>query len=230
MKRRIGIVAVLVFLVVLVVVRIGSQFSLADLASHESELRGLVETKPWLVYPIAFVLYVVASWIPVTKGKALLCGWLFGFWGGLVVVDLAALTAIVSAFLASRYWFRDAAESRLAKYRDVFNRHLDRHAGLYLFELRLLPVLPALVVSMGMGLTNMRAASHCAYSQLGMLPVIVISVYAGAHVPELHEVMQRGWRGLLSPQLVVGFCLLAMLPVVSPCILSRAKAFIAREQ
>ena len=63
-----------------------------------------------------------------------------------------------------------------------------------------------------MGLTPLRRLTSWWVSLLGMLPGIAVSVYAGAIVPDLQPLSERGVGGLLSPQRIAAFALLGVFP------------------
>jgi uncharacterized membrane protein YdjX (TVP38/TMEM64 family) len=74
---------------------------------------------------------------------------------------------------------------------------------------------------MVMGLTPVRTYTYWWVSQLGMLPGTAVYVYAGASVPDLATLAERGVRGILSPQLFAAFALLGIVPLVLKKIVQR---------
>jgi len=49
-------------------------------------------------------------------------------------------------------------------------------------------------------------------SQIGMLPATCVFVYTGAQAVDLKTLVEQGPRSLLTPQLVLALCLLAVVP------------------
>jgi uncharacterized membrane protein YdjX (TVP38/TMEM64 family) len=80
---------------------------------------------------------------------------------------------------------------------------------------------PFFVINLDMGLTPLPARTFWWVSQAGMLPGTAAYVYAGSAVPSLSDLAGRGLRGVLSPQLIAAFCVLAVLPLVMRRVVDR---------
>jgi uncharacterized membrane protein YdjX (TVP38/TMEM64 family) len=190
--------------------------TLSYLAEQESALRQAQQTHAWLVYPAAYVVYVMITGLslPGAAVLTLACGWFFGFWSGLVLVSFASTTGATVAFLVSRFLLRDTIQQRFGDRLALFNQALDREGAFYLFILRLIPAVPFFVINAVMGLTPIPARTFWWVSQLGMLPGTAVYVYAGASVPNLATLAETGARGIVTPQLLLAFSLLGVMPLV----------------
>jgi len=190
--------------------------TLEYLASREAELRSVQQDHPLLVYGVAFLIYVAVTGLslPGAIVLTLTCGWFFGFWRGLVFVSFASTTGATVAFLVSRFLLRDSIQQRFGDRLETFNQALEREGAFYLFMLRLIPAVPFFVINVVMGLTPVRTRTYWWVSQLGMLPGTAVFVYAGASVPNLATLAEQGAQGLLTPQLLVAFALLGLVPLV----------------
>jgi len=164
---------------------------------------------------MAFAVYVAftALSLPGAAPMSMVCGWLFGFWRATVVASFASTTGATLAFLLSRYLFREALQQRFGPRLQKFNEALHREGAFYLFALRLTPAVPYFAVNLGMGLTPMRTRTFWWVSQLGMLPATLVFVGAGAAVPSLKDVIQRGPSAIVSPQLLVALACLGLFPL-----------------
>lgn len=195
----------------------GHLVSLAEVARREDDLRAWVEARPVTASLAAGAIYVAITGLslPGAAAMTLAFGWLFGFVWALVLVSFSSTTGATLAFLLSRYLFRDAVERRFGTRIAGFNEALRREGALYLFTLRLIPAVPFFVINLVMGLTPLAARTFWWVSQLGMLPGTAVYVWAGASVPSLAE-FTRPDRAtpILSPQLLVAFALLGLLPLV----------------
>jgi len=218
--RKSTIIKVVVFLVVAAAAAIGYwQFgdvlTLENLAAKEAELRDARANAPLLVFGIGFVVYVVVTGLSL-PGAAVLTiasGWFFGFWQGTLLVSFASTTGATLAFLFSRYLFRDAILRRFGERLEKFDEALEREGPFYLFTLRLIPVVPFFVINLVMGLTPIRTWTFWWVSQLGMLAGTAVYVYAGAAVPSLGELAERGMGSILSPQVLIAFVILGLFPI-----------------
>lgn len=185
------------------------------LAEREAALREYQQVHPALVLVAAFLLYVTVTGlsIPGAAVLSLTFAWYFGFWRALVLISFASTGGATIAFLFSRYLLRDWVQQRFGDRLVAFNRNLDREGSFYLFTLRLIPVVPFFVINLVMGLTRMRASTFWWISQLGMLPGTAAYVWAGASVPTLGELAERGVGGVISWQLFAAFAVLGLFPL-----------------
>lgn len=193
------------------------QLDPAILADHESTVRTWIDERPVIALGIAFAVYVAvtALSLPGATPLSMICGWLFGFWRAVVLVSFASTAGATLAFLISRYLFREALQRYFGTRLQKFDEALQREGAFYLFALRLTPVIPYFVVNLVMGLTPMRTRTFWAVSQLGMLPATLVFVGAGASVPSLKQVAERGPSAIVSPQLVIALVCLGLFPLVA---------------
>lgn len=190
--------------------------SLQALADRESDFRAYQKDNPFVVYGIAFIVYVVVTGLslPGAAILTLLMGWLFGFLGGLVLVSFASTSGASIAFLLSRYLMRDTIQNKFGKRLKSFNDALAKEGAFYLFSLRLIPLVPFFVINVVMGLTPIKLKTYWWVSQIGMLPGTAAYVYAGYSVPSLQKFADDGLSGIVSPQLLAAFVILGLFPIV----------------
>lgn len=171
------------------VMLIGDRLSLDYLAQQEQTLRQFQLDYPWLVYVLAFLVYVAVTGLslPGATALSLLYAWFFGFLPAVVLVSFASTAGATLAFLLSRYFFRDAVQNRFGDQLQSFNQALEREGAFYLFTLRLIPAVPFFVINAVMGLTNIPTRTFWWVSQVGMLAGTCVYVYAGASIPRLQQ-------------------------------------------
>ena len=171
-----------------------------------------------LIY-VALYVAVTAASIPGALLLTLAAGAIFGFFVGSLIVAVSATTGATIAFLIARYLFDDLVQKkmgeRLAKIRGKFREE----GALYLFSIRLVPVFPFFVVNLVMGLTSIKTSTYMAASFLGMLVPSMVFVNAGTQLAGLDSV-----EGLLSPQIIASFLLLAVFPYAARYFLKLLKA------
>lgn len=205
----------------------GHLLSIDYLAEQETKLRAFQANSPYLVYGIAFVVYVTVTGLslPGAAALTLVYGWYFGFLRTVVLVSFASTAGATLAFLMSRYLLRDAVQAKFGDRLTTFNEQLEREGGFYLFTLRLIPAVPFFVINLVMGLTPIKTRTYWWVSQLGMLPGTIVYVYAGSRVPNLTILAEQGAEAVFSPsqlaQLVVAFGLLGVFPLLVRKIMNR---------
>ncbi len=214
-------------LIAFIISRYGDLLSLQSLAAKESELREFQNNHPYLVYGVAFFIYVAVTGLslPGATGLTLVYGWYFGFWRGLVLISFASTMGATIAFLMSRYLLRDMVRRKIGDKLGTINEQLEREGAFYLFTLRLIPAFPFFMINLVMGLTPLKARTYYWVSQLGMLPGTAVYVYAGSRVPNLTTLAEKGAGAVFSPaqltQLLIAFGLLGAFPLAVKKIMNR---------
>jgi uncharacterized membrane protein YdjX (TVP38/TMEM64 family) len=194
--------------------------SLDRLESHRQALRALVSAHP-LISIAVFVLAYVAMAAIALPGPLVLTvagGMLFGPWIGSVAVLTGATLGSVALFLACRSAFGDIirrrAGPRLARVEAMISGRIFEH----ILILRLLPVFPLGMVTIGSALVGAPTRTFAVASCLGMIPSTVIYTGLGHG---LNHVLDAGGR--LTPEMfrspeillpLVGLGLLATLPLM----------------
>ena len=203
--------------------RFGDALSLAAAADQEAALRAFQHGHPRLVYAAAFLVYATVTGLslPGAVVLTLVCGWYFDFPRAVLLVSCASTTGASLAFLLSRHVFRDAVRSRFGDRLRSVNDALTRDGAAYLFTLRLVPAVPFFVINLVMGLTPMRLRTFWWVSQIGMLPGTAVYVWAGASVPDLQVLADRGVGGLVSPPVLAAFAALGVFPLLARRVLRR---------
>ncbi|TAN25064.1 MAG: pyridine nucleotide-disulfide oxidoreductase [Castellaniella sp.] len=197
------------------------QFNLEALKTRQHALEGYRQAHPWLLAAIFFMVYVAfaALSLPAATLLTLAGGALFGLLEGTLLVSFASSLGATSSFLASRYVFRDAVQQRFGKRLRPINEGMQREGALYLFTLRLVPVIPFFVVNLLMGLTTLPTRTFYWVSQVGMLAATLVFVNAGTQLASLDSL-----SGIVSPRILGSFVLLGMFPLLARWIVARVKA------
>lgn len=163
-----------------------------------------------LAFPAAFfALYVVATAVsfPGAAVMTLAAGALFGLGWGTLLVSFASSLGALFAFLGARFLLRESVRRRFGnRLRDI-DEGVRRDGAMYLFTLRLVPIVPFFVINLAMGLTALRASTFYWVSQAGMLAGTLVYVNAGTQLAQLQSV-----GGILSPALLGSLVLLAGFP------------------
>jgi uncharacterized membrane protein YdjX (TVP38/TMEM64 family) len=233
--RKLGVLLLLIAAVTVLLILFRDELSLAAVAEQEQRILDFGRAHPVLVVAISFAVYVVVTGLSVPGALVLtlangwlltqLYGRLYGFLAAMLLVSFASAIGATIAFLLSRYLFRDVVQARFGAHLTKFNRALERDGALYLFTLRLVFHVPFFVINVVMALTPMRARTFYWVSQLGMLPVTAVLVYAGAAIPSLNELAPRlhseGLSAIVSRQLVIAFLLLGLFPIVVKKMMAR---------
>ena len=220
LATKLVILAVVVGVIGFAYTQFGAALSLESLSQQESQLRAFQQQHPFLVYGVAFLIYVVATGLslPGAAVLTLVYGWYFGALRGLLLVSFASTAGATVAFLLSRFLFRDSIQRRFGARLSSFNEALEREGPFFLFTLRLIPAVPFFVINAVMGLTPIKTSTFWWVSQLGMLAGTIIYIYAGSSVPDLQTLADNGINAVFTTtqmtQIVIAFALLGVFPLI----------------
>ena len=200
---------------------LGQYLSLDYLKAQRGAFQSLAAEQPVLVLGGFFLLYVAvtALSLPGAAIMTLAAGALFGFWVALVLVSFASSVGATLAFLASRFLFKDAVQSRFGERLKKINAGVAKDGAFYLFTLRLIPAFPFFVINLVMGLTPLKTWTFYWVSQAGMLAGTAVYVNAGTQLGELDSL-----SGLLSVDLIGAFVLLGLFPWLAKAVMAFLQA------
>lgn len=199
-----------------VVLDLGRFVSLAYLQASQAGLSALYAETPWAVRAAFFALYVAVASLSL-PGAAILTlagGGIFGLGWGLLLVSFASTLGATVSFLAARFVLRDTVQARFGERLASINQGVARDGALYLFSLRLIPVVPFFVINLAMGLTSLRPWTFYWVSQLGMLAGTAVYVNAGTQLASIHSL-----RDVASPALLGALALLGLFPLLAKAVM-----------
>ena len=167
----------------------------------------------------AIYIAATAASIPGALVLTLLGGAIFGFIQGTILVLISATIGATIAFLVARYLFDDWVQSKMGDRLEKIRESFRKEGWLYLFSMRLVPVIPFFAINLLMGLTSIKVATYFIASFIGMAPGTMVFINAGARLAELDSL-----KGLLSPALIASFALLAVFPYIAKYLLKLIKS------
>lgn len=209
-----------VALIILIVLMAGAailarRYPLMDWVIHnEAWIRGRISENPFRAWSIGLGIYFVISLIPGTGGKAVVCGWLFGLWPAVAIVDVALTLAAAVTFSISRYWFRDTIRSRFAEQVRQIDRRFKKFGATNLLMLRTAHV-PYTFINYVSGAMDIPFHTFLWTTFVGMLPGTIIFVFVGTQLPTLQELQEDGVWVLLDFKLFAALAATVALSVLA---------------
>jgi len=203
--------------------RLDRYLNLATLKESQDALASAYAANPWTARTLYFAAYVAVASLSL-PGAAILTlagGGVLGFGWGLLLVSFASSIGATVSFLVARYVLRDVVHARFGARLADIDRGMERDGALYLFSLRLIPVVPFFAINLAMGLTTLRTWTFYWVSQLGMLAGTAVYVNAGTQLASISSL-----RDVASPGLLGAFVLLGLFPLVAKAIMN----FIAKRK
>lgn len=200
---------------------VGQYLNLEYFKAQQEQINQYVTANHVLSLGLFFVIYVAvtALSIPGAALMTLVAGALFGLLEGLILVSFASTLGATLAMLVSRTLLRDSIQKRFSEAFKTVNAGIEKEGALYLFTLRLVPVVPFFVINLVMGLTNMPARTFFWVSQVGMLAGTAVYVNAGTQIANIDSL-----SGILSPELMGSFVLLGIFPILAKRFMAMIKA------
>lgn len=211
-----GRIALLLLLVALIaaffVLGLDRYFRLEYFKGQQAAIESLHRDSPLGTAAAFFAVYVAYTGLslPGAGILTLATGAIFGLGWGTLIVSFASSIGATLAFLASRFLFRDAVQTRWGDKLRAINAGVEKEGALYLFALRLVPVLPFFLINLLMGLTPLRTWTFYWVSQVGMFAGTLVYVNAGTQIAQIETL-----AGLASPGLIGSLLLLGVFPLLS---------------
>ena len=198
--------------------------SLATIKQHRDALVAFADAHFAAALAIAFVVYVaqVAFSLPGSLLLSLTAGFVFGRWVGTALVVVAATVGATLLFLAARYLFADAARRRMGALGEKINAGFTANAFSYLLFLRLVPVFPFFLVNLAPAFTSIPLRTFVLATAIGIIPGTLVFTNLGQALAGIDSL-----EGLVSPELLAGLGLLALLALV-PVVVQKVRSKRAR--
>jgi len=202
-----------------------SQINFDTLKASQALLADYNGQHPYKTAGGFFLLFVVLTGmsLPVAGILIMASGVIFGLLWGTIIASFASTFGATLAFLCSRYLFRDIVvhkfETKLAR----INQGIEADGIFYLFLLRQIPLFPAFMINILMGVTSIRASHFYLTTQLGMLPFTIVFVNAGTQIASIN-----GPADVLSPRLLISLLLAGIFPLLAKLLVRRLKKFRGR--
>lgn len=124
------------------------------------------------------------------------------------------------ALISVRVLFYDFIQRKFAGSIELVNKGIEKEGAMYVFSLRMIPVIPFWVLNLLVGLTSMRAPVFFLATLLGMIPVMLILTYAGSQVGEIESLSMSA---IFTPGMIIALCLMASFPVLAKFIVALAR-------
>lgn len=210
-KRKLAVFGVAAIMLVTLAWYVKNYISLDELAAQEKQIRSAIANNPWRSFVIGFLIYTAVSLVPGTGGKAIIYGWLFGFWQALTIVTVGLTIAAMAIFYLSRYLIQESIERRYTNFLAQMNKHLEKEGAFYLITLRLLHA-PYSIVNPVSGASRIRTWTFFWTTVVGLLPANAIWVYVGVRLPTLRELASGGPETFIDLPLIGALIAIGILP------------------
>jgi len=154
--KLLALLCILILVILFFLFDLHEMFAFENLNNLRTQLDYHLDTSPLITTTIFFLIFVigVSLSLPVAGILTIIGGAVFGLlWGTIIVVIASCLGACIS-FLISRYLFKDYVQDRYGEKIRVINEGIARHGAVFLFSLRLFPVIPYFIINAVMGLTS----------------------------------------------------------------------------
>ncbi len=186
--------------------------TLDSLKARQADIDQFRLSRPVLTVLIFCGVYIAftALSIPGATILTLAAGAIFGLGFGILWVSISSTIGATLAFLMSRYFFQDAVKRKFGDKISTIEENFKQDGAFYLFSMRLVPAFPFFIVNLLMGLTPIKIPAYIFASWAGMLAGTAVYVNAGTQLSQLDSL-----SGILSPQIIFSFVLLAAFPYIA---------------
>jgi uncharacterized membrane protein YdjX (TVP38/TMEM64 family) len=219
-KRKLLILSAALGVFVALAWYVNANLSLEQVVAQENRLREYIAAEPLRAFVMGFIVYTGLALIPGTGGKAIVSGWLFGFWQALVIVSIGLTIGAMAIFSLCRYLIRDIVERRYTSLLEIMNRHLEKEGVFYLLTLRLAHA-PYSIVNPVSGASRVGIWTFLWTTAVGLLPANAIWIYVGLRLPSLGELVESGPRAFIDMPLLLALVSCALFPLLVRWLMSR---------
>lgn len=212
-KRKLLVLVIVAMLLAALAWYVNNYVSLDTLVDQENRFRSAIAMNPWQSFFIGFGIYLGLSLVPGTGGKAIVYGWLFGFWQAMIIVSIGLAMAAMVIFSLSRYLFQESIERRYTAFLSLMNKHLEKEGAFYLLTLRMAHA-PYSIVNPVSGASRVRSWTFFWTTIVGLLPANTIWIYVGIRLPSLRELAASGPEAFIDLPLIAALVVCATLPLL----------------
>ena len=212
-KPKLFVFAIAAVLLAALAWYVNNYVSLEMLADQEARFRSVIALNPWRSFFIGFGIYLGLALVPGTGGKAIVYGWLFGFWQAVTIVSIGLTVAAMAIFGLSRYLIRETIERRHSVFLSIMNRHLQKEGAFYLLTLRMAHA-PYSIVNPVSGASRVSTWTFLWTTFFGLMPANAIWVYVGLNLPSLRDLAATGPEAFISKSLIIALFACATLPLL----------------
>lgn len=219
-KHKRNLILLFICVALVAFIYLGDLLTLTQIQQYQQHWQHNVAQSPWQSSALFFLVYflITALSIPGALLLTLLGAALFGFWWSLVLISFASSLGATAAFLVSRYLLRSWVGAKFGHRLMGIESQLAKQGDLYLFSLRLIPVVPFFLINLLMGLTQFPVRRFYWISQLGMLAGTAVYINVGTQLSQLTSL-----DGLVSPEILCSLALLAVFPWIAKYTLQKLK-------
>lgn len=205
--------ALLAALVAFILYRIDyfSHLNLEFIKSQKENLNLFIASHPQLSKTVFFAAYVTLATlsIPGAIFLTLISPSLFGLVECFILVSTASTIGATLSFLLFRFFLKDWVHAKFKKQIEKNKKQIFENEKPFLLSLRLIPIFPFSWVNMIYSVTNIKLKSFFWITYFGMLPGIIINLYAGSQLSTLNSL-----QDLYSPKMILTFALMALFPLL----------------
>lgn len=170
------------------------------------------------IYVIVYIITISLS-LPGASILTISGGFLFGF-VGLPLVLIGATVGAMCNFIAGRYIFGDAIQTKYAEKLAKFNQEVDENGASYLLSLRLTPIFPFFVINLIASVSKIKLSTFVWTTFVGIIPGSGIYWYAGTTLTTIDST-----KNILSPNVLIAFTFLAAISVI-PIFIKKLKKYV----
>lgn len=216
--KKLALAAVLAAIIILYFVGGGNKYLSISI------YQDLFDRSPLITAAIFFMIFSVgtACSLPITGAMIVISGIVFGHLTGFLISIFAATLGGTLSFFSARILFKDFIQRRFSTHIEVINKGIEKEGALYVFGLRMVPVVPFWLLNLLVGLTSMRALIFMLATLFGMVPVTLILTYAGS---QLGQVESFSMSAIFTPGMILSLCLLATFPFLAKAIVKLTRRY-----
>jgi len=204
--------------------------SFSVLSEHRETITAWYDNNTVLAVVLIWIAYAltVAFSLPGAVWLTLICGFVFGTWGAVIVVVTSATVGSVLIFLAARYAFADFFHAKAGPMVHKMEDGFRENALSYLLFLRLVPVFPFWLVNLVPAFLGVPLRTYFLGTIVGIIPGSFVYCSVGNGLGALFEKGEAPDLGIIfEPAILVpmvGLAVLSLIPIIYKRVKTRKSA------
>lgn len=200
----------------------GDYFSLERLQQHHHFFKEFVASHYLASVGIYLAVFTMAMacGLPIVMPLALIGGFLYGLFLGVLFACVSCVAGSVISFLVLRYvvvnWIEHWHNERIER----FNHRLQKYGYSYLLILHFLSVIPMAVINLLAAIANVPLATVAGITLVGTLPFNILCVVAGRQLSTVRSI-----KDLFSPTILILLSILIVFACI-PLFVKKIKGYL----
>ncbi|WP_026894914.1 TVP38/TMEM64 family protein [Clostridiisalibacter paucivorans] len=215
------IIIIILIIIVLLLIKddVSEALTMKNFNKYKTIIVEYADSRPLfsaLIYICINTLFVALG-VPVFIFSAMISGFLFGMFKGLIFADISVVMGSTITYICSRYLLKDYLQTKKLKYIEKLTEEMAENGKFYLLTVRLIPIFPFISISIFSAITMVPLPIFIVTTAIGIIPETFICVYTGINMASVNSM-----ESIFTTKVIIAFLLMGIMSIV-PVIVKKLK-------